>query len=400
MENTERLIRIAGLIAGKRENFLSPEQEQMLEEWLAEQPENRKLYEQLLNDPTLIQEIDTLEEVDVREAFSRTWKRIESKSVVKVVPLRSRWLRYSAAVVILLGTALAIYFNRYDHRMQHSVKAITEPGSSRAVLITSGQEQIVLGDRDKPLNILDSAGLRITDSSSVLSYHAVTQPVPDTGFVRNHTLITPRGGEYTVVLSDGTSVTLNAGSQLIFPEKFISSERSVELKGEAYFRVSKSTRPFVVHTSAMDVRVYGTEFNLSDYPDEDYAHATLLEGSVGVKTSGAGSAQEYRLSPGEQLKYDNSSGQIRVGEVDTDLVTAWINGMFRFDDENLGTIMRTLGRWYDFTYHFDDPSLAERSFTCDLPKYETIVPILEMIDLASDIEFVVQHNELVIRRKE
>ncbi len=182
-----------------------------------------------------------------------------------------------------------------------------------------------------------------------LDYHAGTSI--STPEVRMHTLSTPRGEDFKVVLSDGTEVWLNAESRLEYPSSFVEGERVVTLRGEAYFKVARDeTHPFVVQTDNMRTRVLGTEFNVRNYSVTD-SHVTLIQGSVEVS---AGKGGDYtRIAPGEDACLQPDGG-FDVKSVDVDGYVYWKEGFFYFDNVTLLDIMQSLGRWYNVTILFEN----------------------------------------------
>jgi ferric-dicitrate binding protein FerR (iron transport regulator) len=155
---------------------------------------------------------------------------------------------------------------------------------------------------------------------------------------------TPRGRQFKLVLSDGTQVLLNAGSSIRFPTVFAGRERRVEISGEAYLEVAQTAEmPFVIQLNKSEVVVLGTQFNVTDYNDEDNARTTLLEGAVKLRTA----AQEMVLRPGQQARMDRVHGHLSSKTVDTDQIIAWTRGRLSFDNTNFADLMRQISRWYD-----------------------------------------------------
>lgn len=186
--------------------------------------------------------------------------------------------------------------------------------------------------------------------------------------VMYNTLEVPRGGEYDLVLEDGTRVWLNADSRLKYPVVFPGSERRVMLEGEAYFEVARDTnRPFLVETGVQSLRVLGTAFNVCAYPDEPDIYTTLVHGSVALSTGGQG--HECVLVPGEQAVCHVHNGSFTVGKVDVSQVAAWKKGLFVFENQNLEQIMLKLARWYNVTVFFRNEAAKTIEFRGNLPKY-------------------------------
>jgi len=231
--------------------------------------------------------------------------------------------------------------------------------------------------------------------SGELSYQGgVTAPQGDTPGAQTaaapaiyNTISTPRGGQYQLVLPDGTRVWLNAASSLRFPTAFTGSDRTVSMTGEVYFEVAPDkVRPFHVQVNDMTVDVLGTHFNVMAYGDEAAVKTTLLEGSVKVKAGD----QERLLIPGQQASLGNraapgapqaggaqsdavqraSTGnpgaprpaaeKLSVQTADVQQAIAWKNGFFEFENMDLGTIMRQISRWYDVDISYETQDTAAR----------------------------------------
>lgn len=189
-------------------------------------------------------------------------------------------------------------------------------------------------------NIVVADSFRVQQDSNVLNYAAMNAA----GKVINemHTMRVPRGGEFSMKLSDGTMVYLNAETDLRYPVQFNDDERRVVLTGEAYFDVTKSGKPFVVEVNGFEVRVLGTCFNVHAYKGETRFETTLEQGSVEVKTKD----HVLLLEPGEQAVLTDE-GRLSKQKVDVHRYTAWKDGHFVFDDELAGRRENTVARWYD-----------------------------------------------------
>ncbi|WP_298709471.1 FecR family protein [Chitinophaga sp.] len=191
---------------------------------------------------------------------------------------------------------------------------------------------------------LDSAGNQVIrqgetlvrQQNGKLLYSAGNHPVA-AGF---NTLTVPRGGQFQIVLPDGSRVWLNSTSKLRFPTAFNDNRRVVELEGQGYFEVSKNAlKPFIVQTKAANVEVLGTGFDVMAYPDERTMNTTLVEGAVKVK--------DVRLKPGQQARLEHATGTITVAPADVQQVIAWKTGFFEFDNADIDDILRQAARWYD-----------------------------------------------------
>ena len=213
------------------------------------------------------------------------------------------------------------------------------------------------------------------------------------------TLTTPRGGEFRVVLEDGTEVWLNAESRLSYPEVFDGKERRVQIEGEAYFKVAKNEeKPFIVNSGGQEIRVYGTEFNVHAYSDEADVYTTLVKGSISLRPVN-GNQSELMLTPGKQAIFDKAEETARVVNVDTEVVTSWRSGVIVFEDQTMEQIMRTLSRWYDFDYEFLDRQTAETVFMGSIPKYGTFDEVCDIFHKLGGIRLHQQGRKVIISAK-
>jgi ferric-dicitrate binding protein FerR (iron transport regulator) len=196
------------------------------------------------------------------------------------------------------------------------------------------------------------------------------------------------------MLPDGTTVYLNAESELRFPATFGESGRRVSLSGEAYFEVSRdASRPFRVELSGSVVEVLGTSFNVRAYADEGETRATLVEGSVRFSSGERGVV----LRPGEQGVLDRLD-RLDKREVDVELYASWKDGYFAFDRARLEEVMGAIARWYKIDVVFDEPSLREISFSGVVRRYEDFNKIVEMLEMTGDTRFVIEKSTVKIQR--
>jgi ferric-dicitrate binding protein FerR (iron transport regulator) len=203
---------------------------------------------------------------------------------------------------------------------------------------------------------------------------------------------TPRGGQYRLMLPDGSKVWLNAVSSIRYPTAFTGKERRVEITGEAYFEIVKdASRPFKVSVnSSMEVSVLGTHFNINAYTDEPTIKTTLLEGSVKVTHN----EHSVVIKPGEQTQF-NSEGTMKVvHDANVDQAVAWRNGMFEFEDADLQSILRQVMRWYDVDVEYQG-NIPDRYFTAIISRDKTLTGVLEILKL-SDIDYKLEGKKLVV----
>lgn len=324
------------------------------------------------------------------EAQQAMWERISTAAALppaRVRPLRTVYWRVAAAAAVLIGgTVLYPLLLRPPQQPQPEIVAtIAEdvpPGSNRAVLILADGSAVPL----------DSSGRRQIGQGIVQQGAAIRYDSgPQAQEVSFNTLRTPAGGQFKVVLPDGTAVWLNAGSSLHYPTAFTEKVRRVRLEGEAFFEVAKNAaQPFVVEAKGITATVLGTSFNINSYPDEENLVTTLVTGSLRVNTPKAA----HLLHPGEQtLLRSNGELQSRTG-VNTEEFTAWKDGQFYFDNTPLTVILRQVSRWYDVEVIYTTP-VGDRKFFGVIDRKTPLAGILKLLN-ANDIQFQIKGKKLYV----
>jgi ferric-dicitrate binding protein FerR (iron transport regulator) len=271
-----------------------------------------------------------------------------------------RWIVAAASIIILLGAGTYFFFVQQPARQVTVTPAVElkkdiPPGGNKAILTLADNSTIIL---DSAANgQLAAQGNSVVNKTKDGELTYAVSSSPSTGGGRGealyNTLATPRGGQYQLMLPDGSKVWLNAASSIRYPTAFTGNERSVDITGEAYFEVapvrlrSGQKKPFKVHFASAGregvVEVLGTHFNINAYDDEPAVKTTLLEGAVKISKDAA----SVILKPGQQASISQSSKLSHPIPVQTDEVVAWKNGSFQFDRVPLSAVMRQLSRWYD-----------------------------------------------------
>ena len=268
-----------------------------------------------------------------------------------------------------------------------------EPGGAKASLILSTGDVVDLAATSGAIRVND--GMVIQNCGNMLSYQDTAGKVPTDSLIYNVVTV-PKGGEYQLVLSDGTQVYLNSMTRIRYPVRFTGDTRDVELEGEAYFEVARDEeKPFVVRTACYDVTVLGTRFNVTAYRDEVFTSTTLVQGAVAV--SGKGITGSKRLHADERLVLDKATGGVKVEKVDVSYYTAWKDGKFRFRDVRLEEIMRIVERWYDVTVEYDSDEVKDFRFGFNMSRHETIEPLLRVFELNGKVK--IERNGKVLKVK-
>jgi transmembrane sensor len=398
MENLEAIINIARIIAKEKTTGLTDEDNALLNKWLAEKDDNKLLYLKLKVNSRLSDEIIELGSFDAHKAYKNVKILITQGQKPRILSFIPYIYKYAASILILVGISYFAYFlfNKYYLNSQPADQI--EPGTQKAILITSDQQRIELGKSKKRAIFRDRDAVLI-DSSSTLVYQLSEKALntDKENPVAFNQLETPRGGVYTLILPDGSKVMLNAQSRLRFPVIFSKIERIVELEGEAYFEIIHSEQvPFIVLTNQMKITVYGTSFNVSAYHDDEFIQTTLVKGIVGIKMTGKENFPEYKLKPGQQTSFDKITNRIETREVDTIIYTAWIKGQFVFKNDPLKQMLKKLSRWYDCEVEYKEQVLESERFTGEIKRYDNITKILDMISAASDIGFQIEGKKIIV----
>jgi ferric-dicitrate binding protein FerR (iron transport regulator) len=334
--------------------------------------------------PELLDKIEA--KLDVLEAEDSQPHLGESKFPFK------RAIAIAAAIVLFI--TVGIYIRNVSNKQQIAKNEISFnkilPGGNKAVLTLANGSKIILETAKQGIlaNQHNSTVDKTADGKLVYdasNKHTDIQEGPS-GY---NMISTPNGGQYQVVLPDGTHVWLNAASSLKFPVAFTGKERKVELLGEAYFEVAKNkATPFRVAVNHSMVEVLGTHFNIMGYTDEKSTNTTLLEGSVKIISGG-----EHRLIvPGEQARVN---GNIQVSKVNAAQAIEWKNGNFNFAHENIETIMRKVARWYNVSVQYEGPATHE-GFVGTVPRSENISEVLNALELTGLVHFKVVERRVIV----
>ena len=362
-----------------------------VERWMAESEEHGVLMEKFRSDVFLQEQLAEHDIFDVEVAFKRFRKSKREKERRLLV---YRVAGVAAVLLVVLGVAVYSWIRKETgpENMAQLVEVLS-PGSSRATLILAGGREVHLND-SVHLEIKEQMAMIKVKGDEV--YYSEDAEYADSSDLQPsiNKVVTSRGGEYKLILSDGTKVWLNADSRFEFPSKFVGQERRVYVEGEVYFEVAKDvSHPFVVTTKQAKVRVLGTSFNVRAYPDEIY-RTTLLEGCVEVLYK----KDVVKLQPHEQWILDGDVG--RVAPVNVRMAASWKNGSFAFDDEPLLNVFQELERWYDVHVFIANEEIREMKFTGIFPRYANMDKVLNIVELATGVSCKVSNRTIVISKHE
>ena len=366
--------------------------EELQDEWRMTSARNHQLYDRIVSRErreAKRRHFTAFDKVFGWQGYSKKLKETEKKV--------NRWrvfLRYAAILLIpLSATVYGVLRSGEETVSLADLNAIT-PGGTRAELVLPSGEVVDLVAKSGVISRGENTV--INNEGKTLSYKSIGNQAPMDS-LRYNEVIVPKGGEYQLVLSDGTLVYLNSMTKIRFPERFSEKCREVEVCGEAFFEVAENKRvPFVVKTDAYEITVLGTKFNVTAYADEQVATTTLVEGAVSISGKCIGEAKALR--PNEQFVLDRVSGSVEIKNVDVNYYTAWKDGMFRFRDVRLEEIMHVVERWYDMTVVYEDESVRDLHFGFNMSRLETIEPLLNIFELNGKIKITKEGKVLKIKR--
>lgn len=307
------------------------------------------------------------------------------------VPFKSKyaWVKYAAAsiLVITVGITGYFFFNKYNRKDLADTTRIEKsasvndvvPATDKAILTLANGSQVILDSTSAQQ--LQQPGAQLAIQQGKVQYKQTDQSPQDV----YNTITTPRGGQYHLVLADGTKVWLNAASSISFPVAFSGNKREVSITGEAYFEVvHKNNQPFFVKSKNQVTEDLGTAFNIQSYDDNASVKTTLVEGAIKVN--------DKLLHPGEQAINENN--QLRVAKANMEEVTAWRKGLFYFANTDFQNAMKVLGRWYDLDIVYKR-SIPDRRFEGKIPNSYNLGDVLAVLR-ASDVHFSLRGKTLTV----
>ncbi len=310
-----------------------------------------------------------------------------------------RWLAAAAVMAaVVTGTYFFIQKKKSSELASHS-KTIqplandAAPGTNKAVLKLADGSEIMLDDTEAGM-ITQQGNTKVFKlEHGGLTYKAASGNASEVVY---NTLSTPRGGQYQLVLPDGSKVWLNASSSLRFPAFFEGKRRVVELTGEGYFEIAHNAKmPFAVYVNDLKVEVLGTHFNIMSYDNEKTVNTTLLEGSVKLSfPTSKIREQEIKIKPGQQATLDKNISLMNVHEADVESAVAWKNGMFQFKSDDIQTIMRQIERWYDVDVSYAD-KIPEGHYSGTIDRNNKLSTVLKILE-ESDLKFKIEGKTLTI----
>jgi len=388
------------LFSAYTSNEITDQEFHTLEQWINKSSENKKKFSDYLHFHKKSKRIGFADNLDKDRAWNNILSELENpllhipiskKETFKIKYLKSvsNILKYTAVIILFMGIGY-LYQNGY----LTSDPAIIIPDDSITLQLENGNIEIIA--EDGKTKIVDSKGKIVgTQNGNQLIYN---NKVEKETLIYN-TLTVPYGKRFEIQLSDGTNVHLNAGSSLKYPVKFIEGKnRQVFLKGEAYFSVTKNeSHPFIVNADEVNIRVLGTEFNVSAYSEDKQINTVLIKGAVSVynKKESYNPEAVINLKSGFKASWEKNRNQATVEKVDTGIYTAWRKGSLILKEVAFNDILKKLERQYDVTFINNNPSLGNRNFTARFD-IEDIYLVMENLSQYASFSYEINENQIII----
>jgi transmembrane sensor len=365
---TELEILLKKVLQNKLDGHATFEEEQLIEHWLNE-------IEKL---PSFVDDLD-IQSIK-RQSYLDLINQIQAQS--KNRRYVNAWKRWSSIAAVFILVVFSTYY-LFFHRSDKFILATIKPGKDTAQFINSDGQSFAFNNSKSlksPLFLVQNG---------IIKFHK-------TSFSSNgksNKLKTPFGGQFQIELTDGSRVWLNAGSEINFPNQFDSSERVVEVYGEAYFEVAHNPKwPFKVKSKNNLIEVLGTHFNVQNYPDEMESSVTLLEGKIQY------SKNNYTqiLAPGQQII--SNQDKIHLVEVDTSAVVDWKNGDFYLGGQDYRALLRKMARWYNFNISYLENAPKALELGGWISRNQSLQSILEKLSLTNKIHFKIDGKHVTVSK--
>lgn len=394
MKDTFNIYDDASLLRKVLTDEATEEEKLEAEELLSKHPELRKKMDEMRAQHYLEHEFDTYDRFSGRDAYHRFLQRVAPATPIKSRRTLYRWYAAAAVILLLVGVFSFWKMTQPAPTVKNEL-TILAPGNAKGQIVLPGGRTMNVNKGSMSVVV---GGVRVTYHQGLLTYAPVQVNLADStsGHAMLNKFVIPRGGENTVLLADGTTVHLNAASELIFPMQFTGSQRVVQLKGEAYFDVKKdAAHPFVVKTRYGDVNVLGTAFNVNAYDDRGRCEVTLVRGRVRFTTP---SHEHVELTPGEQAI--STGNLLHKRNVDVEDYISWTKGLYNFHDESLSDIMSTFSKWYDVDVVYESSDIADLTYTGTVKRYDSMNAFLDVFEMTGDLSYRIEGRKVYFSKRE
>ena len=319
------------------------------------------------------------------------WKRIQIESKAPKKDIFLRVVKYAAILVLVFFSGAVSYYFYQDWGTKNQFQLVERNPAM------DGEAMVILADGSKVSLEKQMSEISYSKNGKQLIVNNDTIQQKSGSLKESmNTVIVSYGKKSMIVLSDGTKVWLNAGSQLVYPAVFLKDTREVSLVGEAFFDVVKNPgKPFVVNSSDVKIRVLGTRFDISAYPEDKIIQTVLEEGKIDLKYTGNGIfKRDYvvEMEPNQMVEFDKVSRETNSSTVNVTKYISWKEGMLEFDKVALIKAMKQVERFYNVRIFFDDPSIGAYKLSGKLDLKDEPEKVLNVIKLTVPIDWQRKSN--------
>lgn len=347
-----------------------------LREWIDSSPQSKEMIDRLSSSNELEKACEIMRDFDEKKSVDKLLERIDNKRRTRRLNLIKSISSIAAAVVTVTFLLFNFYLNNEEETIAQVETINLDLDFSAPTLLTQ-DNTIELTDKSISAESEIVEGVKILENNKI-SYSNKSGNEDSKNI---NTLIVPKKYNYTVVLADGTEVMLNSGSRLEYPTKFSGDTREVKLQGEAFFKVKKDSKQFKVIADGVEIKVYGTRFNVKTLGDKN-VEAVLVSGSTSVSIIGG---EEMFMVPGNLASCNDEN--IIISEVDVDNYIQWIEGVFKYTDSPIETVMLDFSRWYGVDFICDD-NVKDLPINFMLKKDISLLDNLNFIEKLGIVKFI------------
>ena len=373
------------LIAKSFREELSPEEELQLKRWLHSTPKHKRFYRQAIQggatDPLIGLPKNILEKkrTELLQRIRGEQKRYRTRHIIQ-------YLSYAASIllIIMVGTWLWV---KTEEEGTNAPQTTTMARNENIQLRLSDGRTINLS-ADKEGTIQEQNGAEIRQEKGKLAYRQDSSLHKKE--IQYNELTVPTGGECQLILEDGTKLWINSNTRVKYPVRFPDNKREIAVQGEIYLEVVKDGRPFLVNTTAGQVRVLGTSFGVQAYGEEILT--TLVSGRVRFTNK---ARHKTELKAGEQA-VATANGEVTKREVRVEEYVGWKDGWYIFREQRLEDVMTTLNRWYGTNVFYQNPRVKDIRFTGNLKRYESIKTFLEVLAASEDVHYKINGETIIL----
>lgn len=375
--NTEN--KIGSLLLAIMNDTATELQHAEFEAWLKEDPRNIAYFEELRNKDTISKRLETYSEYDSMKGWSNFEIKLKSVDRKNKSRLHIRYIISATSAAALIAIFFMLYFNfeNRDHAKKLTTMGIVQENATQPTLI-SGGSVTALNEDVKEIKLNNQ--LAVKKEGSKITYYNNSDSITSI----ENTIIVPKMLTYSVELSDGTVVILNANSEMTYKAAFKDEVREVRLKGEAYFEVKKGIHPFIIHTDGADIKVYGTKFNV-DCKVQNEIRTTLIAGSVGVTPK---NEKELMMQPGELAVVNKTNGKVNVENVDVNKNISWLSSDLSYVGVNVYVLLSDIGSWYGVEFNYDSKLFVNEKVSATINKELNLEKILKSMSKILNVKFI------------